>query len=87
MVFATSMMVPVFGCSEKTETTTGAACSIKDLNNLYNKHTVKAKANTTDRANGALRPVEIFGESASQEVYTLECTSGVCLLRLHLVDD
>ena len=69
--------------SKNYNETTGSACSIKDLNNLYDKNTVKAKAVTTDSDNRSLRPVPIFDKPLDNENYTFECRFGLCLKRCY----
>jgi hypothetical protein len=81
------VIVPSFGCSENLETTTGAACSIADLNNLQEKNAVKVKVNTTDRVDRNLRPVSISNKANENVLYSLDCRIGVCVPRLRLVSD
>jgi len=81
MVF---MVTSAIGCSKYSETETGAACSIEDLNNLYKTHTVKVKANTAYRGDRDLRPVSVYNKPIENKIYTPNCNSGVCFPRVIL---
>ena len=74
---------PVLACStDNSEKMTGSACSIKDLNNLYDKNTVKAKQITTFGDNRNLRPVRIYLVPVENDDYSVECRLGICLPRI-----
>jgi len=82
IVFIAFLVAPVLACSTGTQKMTGSACSIKDLNNLYEKNTVKAKAITTLGENRNLRPVKLYIVPIEIEDYSIECRLGICFPKI-----
>ena len=73
-------VLPVCGCSQgNSESMTGGACSVKELNNLEKTGTVKGKIDSKPRMEVDLRPVKNAQEIRKNEVKT--CLFGECLYK------
>lgn len=69
-------VVPVFACTQDgNKNVTGAACSIKDLNNLEKNKNVQEKVMTPEREKD-LRPVRLNQETPKSDS---DCLLGTCL--------
>lgn len=79
LVLAMAVLIePGYACSrDMGSVTTGAACSIKELNKMQESSTIKEKTNIFPRAERDLRPIKIKNKIE----YNPECLYGDCMLQ------